>query len=113
MQARGLLVTCVFLLAAFLTVAQGHLPKSGAVPDSKTATKIAEAVLIPAYGEATIKEERPFTATLKGDVWTVAGTLHCKDTNGRAVSGNLCDGGVAVVQLSRSDGRILSITHYK
>src|SRR5262249_3282503 len=92
--------------AANAALSQGYVPKSGFVPDSKTATKIAEAVLVPVYGEAKIQEEQPFTAKLKGDIWTVAGTSHCKDQNGNVLSADHCLGGVAVVRLAKSDGRI-------
>jgi NTF2 fold immunity protein len=55
----------------------GYKPTDGFVPDSQTAVKIAEAVLIPVYGEKQIRSEEPFTAELKGVVWTVGGTLRC------------------------------------
>ena len=51
--------------------------RDGFVPNAETAVKIGEAVLIPVYGEATIKYERPFKATRQGDVWRVTGTLNC------------------------------------
>ena len=51
--------------------AQGYKARNGYVPDSKTAVKIAEAVLIPVYGENQIESERPFEATLKDNIWTV------------------------------------------
>jgi hypothetical protein len=36
-------------------------PKGGYVPDAVTASRVAEAVLIPVYGEQRIASERPFT----------------------------------------------------
>jgi len=60
----------------------GYKPTDGFVPDSQTAVKIAEAVLIPVYGEKQIRSEEPFTAELKGAVWTVGGTLPCSDGKG-------------------------------
>jgi hypothetical protein len=68
--------------------------------------KIAEAVSVPIYGEQHIISERPFTAELYGDVWTVTGTLHCP-------VGKICVGGVAEIKLSATDARILSIHHGK
>ena len=82
-------------------------PREGYVPNQETAVRIAEAVLIPIYGEKLVARERPFHATVKEKVWTVSGTLHCPD------GGNACFGGTAMVQLSKEDGRILYITHFK
>jgi hypothetical protein len=100
------------LLCSVLTVTalgQGYKPKSGYVPDSGTAVKIAEAVLIPVYGEKQIESERPFTAKLKDDVWTVTGTLRCPDAKGGTTTS--CDGGVAEVRLAKNDGRVLYMMH--
>jgi hypothetical protein len=81
----------------------GNLPQAGVVPDATTAVRIAEAVLAPVYGEETIAKEKPFTATLKGDTWTVEGSMPKEARNG----------GVAVVQISKTRGCILSLVHYK
>jgi hypothetical protein len=89
----------------------GYKPADGFVPDSQTAVRIAEAVLIPVYGEKQIRSEEPFTGQLKGDVWTVGGTLRCPDGKGGFTTD--CDGGVAVVKLSKTDGRILFMLHYQ
>lgn len=80
-------------------------PKSGFVPNVETAVKIAEAVLVPVYGEKKILSERPFNATLEGDIWTVSGTLHCGAPH--------CVGGTAEVKISKSTGQILHMIHYK
>jgi hypothetical protein len=48
--------------------AQSHTPKDGFVPDSTTAIKVAEALLIPAFGKDKIESERPFKATLDNGV---------------------------------------------
>jgi hypothetical protein len=79
-------------------------PRAGVVPDAKTAIVIAEAVLLPIYGEKTIDGERPLRASLKDGVWTVEGTLP---------KGLVMAGGTAVVRLSKDDGRVLFITHYQ
>ena len=89
----------------------GYAPSGGFVPIAAVAEKIAEAVLVPVYGEKQIASERPFHATLKDDVWTVAGTLTCPDGKGGTTT--MCVGGTAVVRLSKRDGRILSMNHYK
>jgi hypothetical protein len=82
---------------------QSFRPKDGFVPNSETAVKVGEAVLIPVYGEKQILAERPFKATLHGSVWTVEGTLPC---------GN-CNGGTAFVKISKTSGQILFMTHYQ
>ena len=108
MKSRIVLLFAVFSVWAF---GQGFRPKSGFVPDSKTAVKIAEAVLIPVYGEKQIESERPFTAKLKDGVWTVYGTLRCPDGKGGTTTS--CLGGAAEVQISKDDARVLSMVHYK
>jgi hypothetical protein len=106
---------CAALCSAFLiatwTFGQGYTPKEGYVPDSATAVKIAEAVLIPVYGKKQIESERPFRAKLKDNVWKISGTLHCSDGKGGITTH--CVGGVAVVEISKVDAHILSMTHYK
>jgi hypothetical protein len=103
----------VFLLAllAPLAIGQGLPPKSGYVPDSKTAVRIAEAVLAPVYGEEKINAGRPFNAELKDGVWTVTGTLRCPDGHGGMTTD--CEGGTAQVRIAKSDGRILFMIHHK
>jgi hypothetical protein len=101
---------CTFVISA-LAFGQRDMPKKGYVPDSATAVKIAEAVLIPVYGEKQVESERPFTAKLEENVWTVYGTLHCPDGKGGTTTH--CDGGVAEVHISKVDARILSLNHYK
>ena len=91
--------------------AQSPAPKKGFVPDSITAVTIAEAVLVPVYGKDKIESERPFKATLENGVWTVSGTLHCSDGKGGITT--MCVGGTAEVKLSKTDGRILKMIHYK
>jgi hypothetical protein len=94
----------VFVLSRLVqpSLADGFVPKDGFVPSNDTAIKIAEAILIPIYGEAQINSERPFKAEIDGDVWIVTGTLP------QGVVG-----GVATVRISRRDGKILSVTHGK
>lgn len=105
------LAICCVLLMSTNMFGQGYRPKEGFVPDSSTAIKVAEAVLIPVYGQKQIQSEEPFTATLKNGVWTVQGTLHCPDGEGGSTT--LCDGGVAVIRISKADARILSMIHYQ
>jgi hypothetical protein len=83
-----------------------YLPFNGFVPDSVTAIKIADAILVPIYSERDIAKERPLHAKLVGDVWSVEGTLPC-GTEGA------CIGGVAVSEISKKDGRVLRVSHGK
>jgi len=110
MRNTVLAVAVVFLLAvAALSDEQPTRPfkaSDGYVPDAATAVKIAEAVLIPVYGEKTVVAERPFKAQLNDGVWTVSGTLPCPN-------GKRCFGGAAEVKLAKDDARILSMIHYK
>jgi hypothetical protein len=99
----------VLVLGAF-AFGRGH-KSYGYVPDSATAVRIAESALIPIYGKKQIESERPFTAQLKDDVWTVWGSLHCPDGKGGIT--DICLGGVARVEISRKEGRILSMGHTK
>jgi len=78
-------------------------PRNGFVPDQSTATKIGQAAAIAQYGEKTISQEMPFLARLYGDTWLVIGTLHPQGA----------DGGTAVIKVSKTDGRILFMTHQK
>jgi hypothetical protein len=76
-------------------------PKAGMVPDASTATAIAFAVGVPVFGKKQMDGEQPFRADLQNGVWTVLGTLHCAS----------CDGGTLIVQINKSDGRILHLLH--
>lgn len=77
------------------------IPKDGFVPDEITAIRIAEAVWIPIYGEEQINREKPFKAILKNGIWTVEGSLR----EGSA------KGGVAVAEITKTDGRIIRVSH--
>ena len=84
------------------------------VPDIATALRIAEPVLIKTYGKRQIDDERPLMAKLDSGIWTVYGTLCCSDGKGhRTCEQGKCLGGGAVLKLRQSDGKILSIMHYK
>lgn len=83
-------------------------PRADCVPDAKTAVRIAEAVLIPVYGEKHVIRERPLTARLDGDRWIVKGTL----PKGRR-AGEIVAGGTAMAEIARRDGRILDVYHLK
>ena len=53
--------------------------QDGLVPDSTTAIKISEIILVNIYGKSVL-ETKPFKASLKADsIWVVEGTLNDKD----------------------------------
>ena len=95
------------LLCPMVAVALGYeehsvKPEAGFIPNQVTATRVAEAILIPIYGQEQIESERPFSAQLNENTWKVEGHL---------APG--VDGGVAEVWLDKRDGRILRVSHGK
>ena len=69
------------------------------VADEETASRIAEAILSPVYGEKAIREQQPYQVTLKGGEWTVDGTA--------APPGHF--GGRFHIVILQVDGRLLEI----
>jgi len=102
MRALLCLLMALHLVVSAAVAGSGYKPPRGYVPDERTAIAIAEAVLVPIYGAGQVTQERPFHAVLRGKVWEVAGSLPPG-----------WDGGVALVQINKDDGRILSVTHGK
>lgn len=77
-----------------------YKPKNGYVSDEETAIAIAVAVWNPIYGKQQIESEKPYQANLKNGVWRVTGSLP-----------KGADGGTAIAEISKDDGRILKIIH--
>ena len=88
------------------TAEHAFRPAEGYVPNSTVAVAVAEAILTPIYGAATIAKEKPLTAKLTRGVWLVKGTLSCP-------TGNRCVGGVVEAEVVKRDGRILRVSHGK
>jgi len=89
---------------------------NGVVPDENTAIAIADAVLKPVYGEEQVSKERPFTAKLEGDIWTVSGTLPTRQAPSTSATPGVkaldrVIGGVAIVEISKSKGCIGRVSH--
>lgn len=105
------LLSSVLLLATVALCQSTARPKHAPVPDTEAAIARAEVALIPVYGKKQIESERPFTATLKGDVWTVWGTLYCPD--GKGGTRTDCEGGVAMVKIDKRNGHVLHMEHGK
>lgn len=81
----------------------GIVPAKGYVPDEATAIRVAEAICVGMFGPSVLEKERPFTAKLEGqEVWIVTGSLP-----------KGFDGGVAMVWISKTDGKILGVSHGK
>ncbi|MFZ0821715.1 MAG: NTF2 fold immunity protein [Candidatus Acidiferrales bacterium] len=97
------------LLVATFALAQNRAQKRNYVPDAATAAKIAEAVLIPVYGQTLVEGERPYNAKLTGEVWTVTSTLWCASAQAPGTKNNSCVGPVSEVRLSEVDARIISM----
>lgn len=98
----GFCIVAFSVILASASQKHSYVPPKGFVPDEKTAIRIAEAIWSAIYGEDKIQSEKPFVASLKNGVWTVHGSLP-KDWVG----------GVAIAEISRSDGRILRVSHGK
>jgi hypothetical protein len=109
---KTLSILSLGIVLVSFAMAQGIQPREGFVPNQETAIKIAEAVLIPIWGKDKIESERPFAAELKENTWTVYGTLRCPDGKGGSTTVG-CRGGVATVEISRVDARVLSVSHGK
>ena len=72
------------------------------VPNEETAIKIAEAILIPIYGNEVLKK-KPFTVRLINDkIWHVEGSMNLDEL-----------GGIPIIEIQKKDCKILSITHTK
>ncbi len=78
----------------------------GLVPDKETATKIAEAILFPIYGEKNIREEAPYQIELKDGKWTIDGSPP-KSTDPQ----NGVVGGTFHIVISQKDARVIEIGH--
>jgi hypothetical protein len=92
------LLTCSIALMAFSQEQHQVQPEAGFVPNEVTATRVADAILIPIYGQSQVESERPFAASLSGNIWKVTG--HLPDG---------VDGGVAEVWVDKREGRILRV----
>lgn len=96
----ALLVSCAFAEEPLPMPKGSCVPPDGFVPDAETAIAIARAVWLPIYGAKVIDAEKPYNARLNGDVWTVTGSLPERYS-----------GGIAGVEISKQDGRIIRVSH--
>lgn len=72
------------------------------VPNKETAIKIAEAIWLPIYGKS-IYEKKPYSVELiDNKIWRVKGTLKLEEV-----------GGVPIIEIQKSDCKIINVTHSK
>lgn len=100
---RKCVVVFLLTLATSIAAGQGHsyTPPQGVVASQEIAKGVAKIYLSAIYGTKQIEQQLPLVARLSGDIWTVSGTL----------SGRHKLGGVAEIDLSKKDGKVLRITH--
>ena len=98
-----ILVIILFDIPQLIISGKGYIPSEGFVPDEETAIRIAEAVWLSIYGDS-IYSNQPFKATYHSFLgyWEVIGSL----------PENMV-GGVPVVHIRKSDGKILYVFHGK
>jgi hypothetical protein len=78
-----------------------HKPENGFVPDAATALKIAEAILVSIYGQDSFDGQKPYEVKLnENEVWEISGTLP-----------EWTIGGVAYIEIQKSDSKILKVIH--
>ena len=83
-------------------IKHSYVPEDGFIPNQETAIAVAVAVWEPIYGAAKIDNEKPYIATLSGDVWYVRSSLP-----------KGWRGGVAEAEISKTNGTILRVSHGK
>jgi hypothetical protein len=79
-----------------------YYSKDGFVPTADIAFQIAEPVLMLIYGNETIEGEKPFSINLENDIWIIEGYLE-----------KGYKGGVAYMEIRKSNGEILRVIHTK
>lgn len=89
-----------FLIISHLFADEGVLIKN-----KEAALLVGEALLQAIYGENVLRQ-KPFKISETKEAWILDGTFHCP-------KGQHCLGGVAHLEFSKFDGRILKVTHGK
>lgn len=95
-------ISICILLSLFLTSC--HAEDVQGVSKSK-ALEIAKNELVETYGKKVLNQQ-PFIATENDTSWKFKGTFHCPP-------GNVCKGGVAIIEISKKDGSVIKKTHEK
>ncbi len=100
---------CAYIFSIQYSQAQITNNKIAVVPDSNTAKKIAEVLLIRYYG-IKVQNKFPLKVTENKDktVWIIRGTLEKPKSKDIVVMG-----GVPYIEIRKTDCCILKITHGK
>lgn len=86
----------------------GYSPPTGLITSAATAAGIGDAVAKGIYGDEVIERQKPFIISEKGNVWYVRGGARTPRFGGPVfLSGNL------EIEISKTDGRIIRISHGK
>jgi hypothetical protein len=80
---------------------EGYFPKEGFVSTAEIAFQIAEPILNSIFGKEHIENEKPFSVNLENNVWIIEGTSYSRK------------GGVAYIEIKKSNGEILKVYHGK
>lgn len=99
------LMTAVAISFPVAALADFPDPPSVVLPTEKAALAVAEAILAAIYGEEVINDEKPFSASLDGDVWKINGRPN------RVTAEYAELGGKAFIHLSRKSGCVLQLGH--
>lgn len=75
------------------------------ISSKESALLIGEALLQAVYGKDVLRQ-RPFKINETKATWILDGTFHCP-------KGQHCLGGVAHLEFSKADGRIIKVNHGK
>jgi hypothetical protein len=96
-----LIVVLTIIFSCSITkVNKNNMHSKDYVPNKETALRIAEAIWLPIYGD-NIYNQKPYIVTLvDSSIWIVKGTL---PENMR--------GGVAYIEIQKSNCKILKVTH--
>ena len=114
MEKKMIILWSILTLLAMGNIFQlllNHFPlNSNAIPDEKTALRVAEAVLVAAYGEESLSiagQTMTFDVTTDkfGRAWIITGVFPDPP------SGYLSVGGVPEVIIRIRDGKVLRITY--
>jgi hypothetical protein len=81
---------------------KGCFLEEGVVSSAEIAFSIAEPILKNIYGDEIIEGEKPFSVNLENDVWVIEGHLE-----------EGWEGGVAYIEIRKSNGEILKVIHTK
>ncbi len=79
-----------------------YKPSTGYVGNEKVALRIADVILKSIYGDYLIERQKPLKINLRDQVWLIEGTRATKPYN---------KGGVAQIEISKSTGEILRVSH--